>query len=314
MAPSRVEPGTVAEAAGEVERAAREGLRVSIERDGGDVVLSTRRLDRVLEHEAGDLTSTVEAGIHLSALDARLATAGQMLALDPPGDPTVGACVAANLSGPRRHRYGAPRDLVLGITAVLADGTVASSGGKVVKNVAGYDLSKLFCGSAGALGLVARVSLRLHPRPEAGRTLAVAVADAADAARLALATRLSTLEPSAVDLLWRADGGSRLLLLFEGSAEGAAAQLAAARELLGGGEADGSVWDEVRAWQARAAGRVSFAPRELESLLQDRAEALVRPGVGSAYVLEPVPDPSDPAALRLLERVRAAFDPRGTWA
>ncbi len=314
MAPSRVEPGTVAEAAGEVERAAREGLRVSIERDGGDVVLSTRRLDRVLEHEAGDLTSTVEAGIHLSALDARLATAGQMLALDPPGDPTVGACVAANLSGPRRHRYGAPRDLVLGITAVLADGTVASSGGKVVKNVAGYDLSKLFCGSAGALGLVARVSLRLHPRPEAGRTLAVAVADAAAAAPPPPAPRPPTLEPSAVDQLWRADGGSRLLLLFEGSAEGAAAQLAAARELLGGGEADGSVWDEVRAWQARAAGRVSFAPRELESLLQDRAEALVRPGVGSAYVLEPVPDPSDPAALRLLERVRAAFDPRGTWA
>ncbi len=314
MAPSRVEPGTVAEAAAEVERAAAAGLRVSIEREGGDVVLSTPRLDRVLEHEAGDLTATVEAGIRLSALAARLAEAGQMLALDPPGDPTVGACVAANLSGPRRHRYGAPRDLVLGVTAVLADGTIASSGGKVVKNVAGYDLSKLFCGSAGALGLIARVSLRLHPRPQAGRTLAVAVASAADAARLALATRLSTLEPSAVDLLWRAGGGSRLLILFEGSAAGAAAQLAAARELLGGEEADASVWEEARAWQLRAGGRLSFAPRDLEATLRERAEALVRTGVGSAYVPEPVPDPSDPAALRLLERVRAAFDPRGTWA
>lgn len=314
MAPRLVEPGTVAEAAAEVERAAGEGLRVSIEREDGDVVLSTRRLDRVLEHEAGDLTVTVEAGIRLSALADRLAEAGQMLALDPPGDPTVGACIAANLSGPRRHRYGAPRDLVLGVTAVLADGTVASSGGKVVKNVAGYDLSKLFCGSAGRLGLVARVSLRLHPRPEAERTLAVAVAGAEDAARVALALRLSTLEPSAVDLLWQAGGGSRLLLLFEGSAAGAAAQLAAARELVGGEEADTSAWEEARARQVRAAGRVSFAPRDLEAVLGERPEALARPGIGSAYVMEPVPDPSDPAALRLLERVRAAFDPRGTWA
>ena len=117
---------------------------------GETCVLSTGALDRVLEHEAGDLTATVEAGIRLSALNERLAEAGQMLALDPPGDPTVGACLAGNLSGPRRHRYGGPRDLVLGVTVVLADGTVASAGGKVVKNVAGYDLGKLFCGSGAA--------------------------------------------------------------------------------------------------------------------------------------------------------------------
>ena len=99
-----------------------------------------------------------------------------MLALDPPGNPTIGACIAANLSGPRRHRYGTARDLVIGVTVVLADGTIASSGGKVVKNVAGYDLGKLFCGSEGRLGLIARVALRLHPLPEATRTLAVPVA------------------------------------------------------------------------------------------------------------------------------------------
>ena len=81
-----------------------------------------------------------------------------MLALDPPGNPTVGACIAGNLSGPRRHRYGTARDLVLGVTVVLADGTIANSGGKVVKNVAGYDLGKLFCGSRGRFGLIARVA------------------------------------------------------------------------------------------------------------------------------------------------------------
>ena len=120
--------------------AAGRGERVSIGREGGDVVISTARLDRVLEHEAGDLTAIVEAGVRVRDLNDRLAEHGQMLALDPPGNPTIGACIAANLSGPRRHRYGTARDLVIGVTVVLADGTIASSGGKVVKNVAGYDL------------------------------------------------------------------------------------------------------------------------------------------------------------------------------
>ena len=105
-------------------------------------------MDRVLEHESGDLTCTVEAGIRLSALAAALAPSRQRLSLDPPGDPTIGACLAENLSGPLRHRFGAPRDLVLGVTLVLADGTIVNAGGKVVKNVAGYDLGKLVCGSA----------------------------------------------------------------------------------------------------------------------------------------------------------------------
>jgi glycolate oxidase FAD binding subunit len=260
----------------------------------------------VLEHEAGDLTASVEAGIRLSVLNARLAEAAQMLALDPPGDPTVGACVAANLSGPRRHGYGAPRDLVLGVTVVLADGTVASSGGKVVKNVAGYDLSKLFCGSAGTLGLIARVSLRLHPLPAAERTLTVT--------RLAQLVHFSTLVPSAVDLVWRAGGDSALVLLFEGSEEGATGQVEAARQLLGGKEAGAVVWDDVRALQSQALTRIPFAPRDLVALLERHGEALVRPGVGSAYVLEPAPDSTDPATIRLLERVRAAFDPDGVLA
>src|SRR5205823_4901937 len=129
------------------------------------------------EHEPGDLTAIVEAGIRLSELRERLAPHGQMLALDPPGDPTIGACLAADLSGPRRHRYGAARDLVIGVTVVLADGTVASSGGRVVKNVAGYDLGKLFSGSGGRLGLIARVALRLHPRPTAAVTAVVETSD-----------------------------------------------------------------------------------------------------------------------------------------
>ncbi len=311
--PNVFEAATVAEAAELLAETSARGETVSIEREGGTVVLSTRRLDRVLEHEAGDLTATVESGIRLSVLNARLAAAGQMLALDPPGDPTIGACLAANLTGPRRHRYGGPRDLVLGVTVVLADGTVASAGGKVVKNVAGYDLGKLFCGSQGRLGLVARVSLRLHPLPESARTLVVPVTDLDDAYRRSQLVHVSALVPSAVDLVLERTG-SFLALMFEGSERAVSAQLAAARDLVGGEEEAGAVWEAVRAQQARASGRLSFPPRGLVQTLAGEPEALVRPAAGTAYLPHPVPAQGEAGAVALAERVRAAFDPAGVLA
>ena len=144
-----------------------------------------------------------------------------MLALDPPGDPTIGACLAGDLSGPRRHRYGAVRDLVIGVTVVLADGTVASSGGKVVKNVAGYDLGKLFCGSRGRLGLIARVALRLHPRPAArgdGRRR-----DRRSARAVAASSSARSSRRRAVDFL----PPGRFALLFEGGEAAVDAQVEA---------------------------------------------------------------------------------------
>ena len=266
--------------------------------------LSTARLDRILEHEPGDLTCIVEAGVRLSALNERLAPHGQMLALDPPGDPTLGACLAADLSGPRRHRYGTMRDLVLGVTVVLADGTVASSGGKVVKNVAGYDLGKLFCGSRGRLGLVARLALRLHPRPAVTRSLVVPVGEPRDAERAWQVVHRSQLVPSAADLLWPGD----LALMFEGGEASVDAQVSAARALIGGDEAD--PWEEARARQAAARGRIGFDPGWLSELLAGREEAVVRLGAGVAYVPEQVPEEWPPLA----ERVRAAFDPGGVLA
>jgi glycolate oxidase FAD binding subunit len=297
----------VHEAAELLARASADGQRVSIERDGGELVLSTKRLDQVLEHEAGDLTAIVEAGIRVRDLNARLADHGQMLALDPPGNPTIGACIAANLSGPWRHRYGTARDLVIGVTAVLADGTIASSGGKVVKNVAGYDLGKVFCGSEGRFGLIARVALRLHPRPELSRTLAVPVSSPADAQAKARAILRAPLAPSAVDLVWP----GRLAVLFEGGRRGVDEQLAAAKALVGGAEDFGSVWEEAEARQARSRGRLLFSPGELASALGGLDEAVVRVAAGVAYVPEPVADPRDPAEVALAERVRAEFDPQG---
>ena len=295
------------EAAAALAGAAERGESVSIERDGGDVVLSTSRLDRVLEHEAGDLTAIVEAGIRLRDLHDRLAAHDQMLALDPPGDPTIGACVAANLSGPRRHRYGTARDLVIGVTAVLADGTIASSGGKVVKNVAGYDLGKLFCGSEGRLGLIARVALRLHPRPEASRTLVVPVSSAEEARERAQELLRAPLAASALDLLWP----GRLAVLFEGGRRGVDEQFALARGLVGGEEDGGAVWEEVAALQASSRGRLRCPPGELPPILAGLDEAVVRVSAGVAYVPETVPDPRDPAEVALAERVRAQLDPNG---
>jgi glycolate oxidase FAD binding subunit len=284
--PSVSEPATVAEAA----ELLRSGGRVSIAREGGDVVLSTARLNRVLEHEPGDLTAIVEAGIRLSELQAALEPHGQMLSLDPPGDPTIGACLAGDLSGPRRHRYGAMRDLVIGVTVVLADGTIASSGGKVVKNVAGYDLGKLFAGSRGRLGLIARVALRLHPRPQASATV---VLEADDPRAAWLDLHRSQLTPTAVDFL----PPGRIALLFEGGEAAVARQV---ETCPGDSPLDMSVWDESAQRQRGAPFRFEWQ----ECLL-------ARPGIGLAWGSDPGEERRWPP---LAERVRQAFDPEGVLA
>jgi len=239
------EPGSVEETAAILRSADEQGLRTVV-RGGGtklgwgnppagvDLVLSTARLGRVLEHAAGDLVTRVEAGVRLADLQAELAPAGQLLGLDPPeAGATVGGVVAANASGPRRLRYGTVRDLLIGITVVLADGTVAHSGGKVVKNVAGYDLGKLYAGSLGTLGVIVEAIFRLHPVPPATALVAAEVAGAGQAGSAVRALLASTLVPSAVELDWPSpDGPGVLTVLFEGIRRGVEAQAAAASRLL----------------------------------------------------------------------------------
>jgi glycolate oxidase FAD binding subunit len=258
----------------------------------------------LLEHEPGDLTCIVEAGMRLSALQEQLGRHGQMLGLDPPGDPTIRACVDGNLSGPRRHRYGAPRDLVIGMTVRLADGTVASSGGKVVKNVAGYDLGKLVCGARGAFGEVRRVALRLHPKPPAEATLSVPFEAPEDGERLAQLVLRSQLVLSALDMLVSRETAAesrRLLLLFEGSERAVRAQVVTARRLVGG-EEDPAVWDAVAAQQLAAGGRVSF--ERLGAFLADAPEAVVRVSALNAYVPQTVAHEPSPLVARIAEQLR----------
>jgi glycolate oxidase FAD binding subunit len=269
--------------------------------------LTTDGLSAILEHEAGDLTCTVEAGVRLSRLDAALARHGQRLSLDPPGDPTIGALLATNASGPLRHRFGAPRDLVLGVTLVLADGTLASAGGKVVKNVAGYDLARLVCGSRGRLGLIARASFRLHPVPRATRTLVVATDDPVS---VVAALRRSQLEPSALDVLHP----GRVAVLFEGAERAVEAQLSRASALVGGEGAGAEVWDEARSRQGAARGRVRFDPGRLGDVLLGLSEAVVRPASGVAYVPHDTPEDTSETVQRLVDSVRLALDPTGVFA
>jgi glycolate oxidase FAD binding subunit len=212
--------------------------------------------------------------MRLSALREALAAHGQRLSLDPPGDPTLEECVLDDLSGPLRHRFGTMRDLLIGITVTLPDGTRASAGGKVVKNVAGYDLGKLFCGSRGRLGGVEQVAVKLHPLPRSSRTVTTGAARWGDLHR-------SGLAPSAVDV---AEG--LMHVLFEGSPRAVDAQALS----LGGEESD--PWDDLRTLQAGLRGRHRW----------DGGPApLVRPGPRVVYVEESGAERWSPLAERVVE-------------
>ncbi|GAA4046246.1 FAD-binding oxidoreductase [Nonomuraea soli] len=202
--------------------------------DRCDVLLDLCCMNQVLEHAAGDLVVRVEAGVTMDALAAVLAGKGQELALDTPLEgATVGGTLATALAGPRSLRYGTARDLLIGVTVVLADGTVARSGGKVVKNVAGYDLGKLLTGSYGTLGVIAEATFRLHPLPSkrfwaSGRVPAAredrddtgsTIWLPGDLDRLLHTLVTSHAEPSAIELDWPS-GASEMTVsaLFEGGA------------------------------------------------------------------------------------------------
>lgn len=272
--------------------------------DSCDLLLRTTALDRITEHAPGDLVVVAEVGVRLADLQRQLALHGQMLALDPaePGA-TLGGIVSANASGPRRLRYGTARDLLIGVTVVLADGTTAKAGGKVVKNVAGYDLGKLYTGAHGGLGVVVSTTWRLHPLPPHRGAVLVPVRDSAQVGLLAARLARSTLTPAAVELRWAAGGGEpgELVVLFESIAASVEAQSEAAVALLGPGAERAA---EPPAWfGARPEGelvlRLAFEPFALPRVLDalpDGARATASVCTGVAYAA--VPQGTELAALR----------------
>jgi glycolate oxidase FAD binding subunit len=297
-------------------------------------------MDQVLEHAAGDLVARIQAGASIGKVASVLAGAGQQLALDAPADATVGGVVATGTAGPRRFRYGAPRDLLIGITVVRADGVVARSGGKVVKNVAGYDLGKLFAGSQGTLGLITEVTFRLHPLPAAVAwvTGEFGPSDLAGAASAVASAAGSALVPSAVELDLTGGAGSpagprvlRVGVLIEGSRAGVPERARQMSKLLASAGATPTTalsegkpypwWETVpEAGSPHTVVRVTFWVRRLgevlETLAAAGASAGVRPaiggpaGAGLLYAcLDPGTEPD--AAARFVRTLRDRLDDSG---
>ena len=254
-----VEPGNEQELAKVLKRANTAGLAV-IPRGGGtklewgnppersDLILSTARMNRVIEHAWADLTVSVQAGCTVAKLQDTVAKHGQRLALDPlwSEQATIGGVLSTNDSGALRLRFGSLRDLVIGATVALADGTVASSGGKVVKNVAGYDLPKLVTGAFGTLGVITRAIFRLHPLPKETQTISFLTVDAMEAQRLVLAIQNSKLVHSALQICCGVEMQPRVDILFEGTEAGLSAQSAQLKLMAGEAIQDDStseVWN-----------------------------------------------------------------------
>jgi glycolate oxidase FAD binding subunit len=203
------------------------------------LLIRTNRLNRLIEHAVGDLTVTVEAGMKFADLQAILAQAGQFLALDPtyPEQATIGGIVATGDTGSLRQRYNGVRDMLLGLSFVRADGQIAKAGGRVVKNVAGYDLMKLFTGSYGTLGLITQVTFRVYPLPEMSETILLR-GDGEAIARVAQTLLSSALTPTSLDFLSSPllhnlglGGGTGLAIRFQGITPSVKEQVARSREV-----------------------------------------------------------------------------------
>ncbi len=264
-----------------------------------EVELFTERLDQIVEHNEGDLTAVLQAGVPLRRVQEELAEADQMVSLDPPlgdgGGATIGGVVSTGDSGPLRNRYGGVRDLILGVTVVLADGTIAKAGGKVIKNVAGYDLAKLFTASFGTLGLVVEVVMRLHPRPRHTMTVVGGSDDPRALGEAASAVAHSPFGPECLDVWWT-EGAGEILSRFGGAAPDAAAKDVATLMEQAGLETclvedDGALWERQRAGQCSPDGtvvRVSGLAAELPGVVRSAEEvgaSLVgRAGLGLSWL------------------------------
>jgi glycolate oxidase subunit GlcD len=278
---SVVYPSSTEELAEIMKRAAAERWTVTaaggmalLGKPSSKLVINTSRLDKIIEHEPADLIAIAQAGVKLTTFNETLAENGQWLPLDPPNDgrATLGGVVATGLGGAQQFGYGPPRGSVIGMTVVLADGRVIKAGGRVVKNVAGYDLCKLFTGSYGTLGIITELIFKLRPRPAREATIVAtgSVAALLNAGRTILDARLF---PVAVELLSgdcgreigvAGDGveSAALLIRFAGNEKGVAYQLEQALVILKNSVVISSevLSDDAELWRNVAALPIQHAP------------------------------------------------------
>ncbi|MBI2924331.1 MAG: FAD-binding oxidoreductase [Verrucomicrobia bacterium] len=288
--------------------------------------LDLRALDRVVEYTPEDMTVTVQAGLTLAQLQARLAERGQWLPIDPPQPDrlSIGALLATNASGPRRYGHGTIREHLLGIRVALADGRLIKAGGKVVKNVAGYDLCKLFVGSYGSLGVIAEATFKVQPLPEAEQPVQARCDSLDEAGKLIEAIVESPLTPIALDLhnvppATPATSNQQpspllcVILAFAGTREEVDWQLAEARRL---GAFEAAELDyETRfrtAASADAPHTLSVLPSKLTGALRDLGTVtfVARAGNGVVYYRGGPAPPKLAFPRQLTQRVKDAYDPK----
>lgn len=292
-----------------------------------DLVLDLSAMDQVLDHAAGDLIVHAQAGARLADVQAAVAGARQQLALDEtvPGS-TVGGCLVAGTSGPGRVATGTLRDLLIGVRVVRADGVVAKAGGRVVKNVAGYDLGKLVHGSFGTLAVVTEALFRLHPLPAARRFVTAGVARPEHAHRLTQAVIASPVVPGAVEVDVQPDGTGALTVLLEGIEAGVLGRTAATVDLLGAdavaGQEPPAGWGRYP-WNVGAAGderevalkltfSISGLPDVLDTARGCPAPVRLRGSAGAGVLYAALPADTEPGvAADAVDRLRAACTARG---
>ncbi len=253
-------------------------------------MISAAKLNRILEHAPGDMTVTVEAGVTIAQLQDVLSLHRQRLALDPlwPDQATVGGVIASNDSGALRVRYGSVRDLIIGITVLLSDGTLAKSGGKVVKNVAGYDLPKLMSGALGTLGVITSAVFRLHPMPAESRTLSFLFRTREKANELMLAITDSIVVPTGLQMRTGSDGKILVDVRIDGIAAGVVAQSDTVCKLardIRPADQDGDPWQaRERLWSDSASAtifKLSMLPSQLSTTASLCGKNLVRTPTGT---------------------------------
>ena len=304
-----------------------------------DVEIHTTRLDRVIEHSPGDMVVTVEGGITLEALQVELGRTAQFLPLDPFNSPghTIGGLLAAGWTGPLRQRFGSPRDFLIGIRVALPDGRLASAGGRVVKNVSGYDMMKLHLGALGALGVIVAASFKVFPKPLHDVTLESLHSSLDEAWAAALRALTLPLPPAALELF----SSGRVLARFLGSRDAVERMVTELRWT----EADPSVWSEHSRRAPESWARIAVPRHRVHATLlslPEAAEWWASPGVGVVYwsiasdadtvrrtrntaessggslVLMAAPLElrrevgawgTPPATLELMQRLKTAFDP-----
>jgi FAD/FMN-containing dehydrogenase len=298
-----LKPQTQQELLATLARCSRDGVSI----EGVDL----RAMAALVEHHPEDMTASVEAGMTLAGFQTRLRALGQWLPIDPPFAETltIGDILARDISGPRRLGFGTIRDYLIGVKVALADGTLIKAGGKVVKNVAGYDLCKLFIGARHSLGIIAEATFKLRPLPEAERFAQVELRSLDELELLRTRLLASTVEPVMFEA-WPGESSFSVLVAFAGNREDVEAQIQFARTL---GMAETTPLHTMELfWRGGSSQKISVLPSHAVSILKVIGTSDWHAHLGNGVIFHRGgrEDSVPPVSPGLMDRIKKAYDPK----